>query len=229
MLLLNLLVSALLSLSNVDELTSLLKSKDVLVLVTMDNCQFCKAIEPVYTQVTDQLAGQADHMVYAKVDISKVPSFASRMKIESAPRIFLFNQQVVKRLGDAHFYAFSIEHFDEEKLVKFISRYGNFSFSYTKTIPKKQLFFGLLAAFGVTIGGALLWPLISKLFGNPRIWMALTVAAVLVFTSGHLFVQMRGMPEHGRNEDGTKQMIAPGFQSQYGYEARLVAGLCNLN
>ena len=36
---------------------------------------------------------------------------------------------------------------------------------------------------------------------------------------------MRHMPEHGRNEDGSKQMIAPGFQSQYGYEARLVATL----
>ena len=219
------LLFALLQLSSVDELTNTLSTKDVLVLVTMKNCKFCDIIKPIYTQVTDQLEGQADHMVYTSIDISKVPAFASRMKINSAPKIFLFNQQDITKLGEAHFYTFSIEHFDEEKLVKFISRYGNFSFSYTKTIPVKKLFLGLLTVFGVMIAGAIAWPFINKLLGNRKIWMAFTVGAVLVFTSGHLFVQMRSMPEHGRNQDGSKQMIAPGFQSQYGYESRLVAML----
>ena len=186
MLLLNLLINAALQITNVDDLTSLIKTKDVLVLVTMKNCQFCKMIQPVYTKVTDQLEGQADNMVYAQIDISKVQAFASRMKINAAPQIYLFNQQQVSRLGDAHFYTFSIEHFDEEKLTKFITNYGNFAYSFSKTVPKKQIFVGLFSVFGVMIVGALLWPFISKLLSNRKIWMALTVASVLVFTSGHM-------------------------------------------
>ena len=194
----------------------------------MPNCKYCKMIQPPYEEVASELGEQSENMIYSEIDISKMSAFASRLKMTTAPQILFFDKQEFEKLSDATYYKFSIEHFDKEKLVKFISRYGNFSFSFTKTIPKAKLFMGMASVFGVMIMGALLWPFISKLLGNRKIWMALTVSSVLIFTSGHMFVRMRGMPEHGRNEDGTKQMIAPGFQSQYGYEARLVAMLCTI-
>eukprot|EP00834_Sanchytrium_tribonematis_P003107 NODE_111_length_18624_cov_1.285020.p8 type:complete len:232 gc:universal NODE_111_length_18624_cov_1.285020:3308-2613(-) len=227
MLLQTLLFASVYTFNTVDSLVSAMKKKDVLLFVTVKDCQFCKRAEPIYTQISEHLTGQADHMFYGKIDLSDVPAFGSRLKIKSAPQIYLFNRQKVDRLGDAHFYTFSMDHFDEEKLVKFISRYGNFEFSYSKTLSRDKIMLGIATGFGIMLGGALLWPLISKLLGNRRLWLALTVGAVLLFTTGQMFVQMRHMPEHGRNEDGTNQLVQPGFQGQFGYEAKLMSSLCS--
>lgn len=55
-------------------------------------------------------------------------------------------------------------------------------------------------------------------------WALGVVLTMLTFTSGHMFVKIRGMPNTMRG-----QWIAGGYQNQYGAEVTVIAGICEYN
>jgi oligosaccharyltransferase complex subunit gamma len=52
-------------------------------------------------------------------------------------------------------------------------------------------------------------------------WALCVVLTMLTFTSGHMFVKIRGMPQMVRG-----QWIAGGYQNQYGAETTVISGIC---
>ena len=56
-------------------------------------------------------------------------------------------------------------------------------------------------------------------------WALLTVGTSLVMVGGFMFVRIRGMPYVAGGPNGA-QLIAPGFQTQYGIEVQIIAFLC---
>lgn len=52
-------------------------------------------------------------------------------------------------------------------------------------------------------------------------WALGVVLTMLTFTSGHMFVKIRGMPSTQRG-----QWIAGGYQNQYGAETTVISGIC---
>ncbi|ELU44586.1 oligosaccharyl transferase subunit OST3/OST6 family [Rhizoctonia solani AG-1 IA] len=52
-------------------------------------------------------------------------------------------------------------------------------------------------------------------------WAFVVVLTMLTFTSGHMFVKIRGMPSTMRG-----QWIAGGYQNQYGAEVSVIGGIC---
>lgn len=52
-------------------------------------------------------------------------------------------------------------------------------------------------------------------------WALAVVLTMLTFTSGHMFVKIRGMPTTMRG-----QWIAGGYQNQYGAETTVISGIC---
>ena len=56
-------------------------------------------------------------------------------------------------------------------------------------------------------------------------WAALTIGTSLTMVGGFMFVRIRGMPYVAAGQNGA-QLIAPGFQSQYGIEVQIIAFLC---
>lgn len=62
---------------------------------------------------------------------------------------------------------------------------------------------------------------ISPILQNKWTWAVGTILASLIFTSGHMFVQIRGQPFTANGS-----WIAPGYQNQYGQETQVVAAIC---
>jgi oligosaccharyltransferase complex subunit gamma len=81
----------------------------------------------------------------------------------------------------------------------------------------------LISAFVATIATA--WSWIQPIVQSKNLWAGLGLTAILVFTSGHMFNQIRGVPYVAGNGRGGVQYFAPNFQSQYGLETQIVAGL----
>lgn len=52
-------------------------------------------------------------------------------------------------------------------------------------------------------------------------WALGVVLTMLTFTSGYMFVKIRGMPSTMRG-----QWIAGGYQNQYGAEVTVISGIC---
>jgi oligosaccharyltransferase complex subunit gamma len=74
----------------------------------------------------------------------------------------------------------------------------------------------------LTVAAPYLLPIIQ----NRNLWAAISLIAVLLFTSGHMFNHIRKVPYVQANGKGGVSYFAGGFQNQYGLETQIVAAMC---
>lgn len=74
----------------------------------------------------------------------------------------------------------------------------------------------------LTVAAPYVWPVIS----NRNLWAAVSLIAVLLFTSGHMFNHIRHAPYVGGDGKGGVSYFAGGFQNQFGLETQIVAAMC---
>ncbi|KAF2965683.1 hypothetical protein GQX73_g7891 [Xylaria multiplex] len=78
----------------------------------------------------------------------------------------------------------------------------------------------LLGALGIVIK---LWPYILPVLQNRNVWAGLSLICILLFTSGHMYNQIRKVPYVAGDGRGGISYFAGGFQSQYGLETQIIA------
>ena len=61
---------------------------------------------------------------------------------------------------------------------------------------------------------------------NRNLWAAVSLIAVLLFTSGHMFNHIRKVPYVAASPKGGVSYFAGGFQNQFGLETQIVAAMC---
>jgi len=69
-------------------------------------------------------------------------------------------------------------------------------------------------------------PYVLPIVQNRNVWAAISLIAILLFTSGHMFNHIRRVPYVAHNGKGGISYFAGGFQSQYGLETQVVAAVC---
>ncbi|KAI1437793.1 OST3/OST6 family protein [Xylaria sp. CBS 124048] len=78
----------------------------------------------------------------------------------------------------------------------------------------------LLGVLGVILK---LWPYMLPIIHNRNVWAGVSLIGILLFTSGHMFNQIRKVPYVAGDGRGGLSYFAPGFQSQYGLETQIIA------
>ncbi|KAF7546153.1 hypothetical protein G7046_g9382 [Stylonectria norvegica] len=68
-------------------------------------------------------------------------------------------------------------------------------------------------------------PYILPIVQNRNIWAAISLIAILLFTSGHMFNHIRKVPYVAGDGRGGVTYFASGFQSQFGMETQIIAAL----
>ncbi|KAH7119151.1 hypothetical protein B0J11DRAFT_86632 [Dendryphion nanum] len=81
------------------------------------------------------------------------------------------------------------------------------------------------AVLGVLTFGAVAWPYIVPVLQNRNIWAAISLIAVLLFTSGHMFNHIRKVPYVSGDGKGGLSYFAGGFSNQFGLESQIVAAI----
>jgi oligosaccharyltransferase complex subunit gamma len=79
---------------------------------------------------------------------------------------------------------------------------------------------GLITFFSVAS------PYILPVIQNRNLWAAISLIAILLFTSGHMFNHIRKVPYVSGDGKGGISYFAGGFQNQYGLETQIVAAMC---
>jgi oligosaccharyltransferase complex subunit gamma len=79
---------------------------------------------------------------------------------------------------------------------------------------------------GIATGAAVAWPYVLPIVQNRNIWATLSLIAILLFTSGHMFNQIRNVPYVTSDGHGGINYFAGGFQNQLGLETQIVAAMC---
>jgi len=68
-------------------------------------------------------------------------------------------------------------------------------------------------------------PYIIPVLQNRNLWAAVSLIAVLLFTSGHMFNHIRKVPYVAGNQKGGISYFASGFQNQFGLESQIIAAI----
>jgi oligosaccharyltransferase complex subunit gamma len=69
-------------------------------------------------------------------------------------------------------------------------------------------------------------PYVLPLLQNRNLWAAISLIAVLLFTSGHMFNHIRKVPYVSGDGKGGISYFAGGFQNQFGLETQIIAAIC---
>jgi oligosaccharyltransferase complex subunit gamma len=70
------------------------------------------------------------------------------------------------------------------------------------------------------------WPYIHPIVQNRNVWAAISLIAILLFTSGHMFNHIRKVPYVAGDGRGGVSYFAGGFSNQYGLETQIIAAMC---
>lgn len=81
---------------------------------------------------------------------------------------------------------------------------------------------GTLGAITVA---AVAYPYLLPILSNRNLWAAISLIAILLFTSGHMFNQIRGTVYIAGDGKGGVSYFAGGFQNQYGLESQIVGAI----
>jgi len=71
-------------------------------------------------------------------------------------------------------------------------------------------------------------PYILPVIQSRNVWAAISLIAILLFTSGHMFNHIRKVPYVAGDGKGGVSYFAGGFSNQYGLETQIVAAMCKL-
>jgi oligosaccharyltransferase complex subunit gamma len=88
-----------------------------------------------------------------------------------------------------------------------------------------------IIAVGTTLLGtvafvSVAWPYIVPVLQSRNVWAAISLIAILLFTSGHMFNHIRKVPYVAANQKGGVSYFAGGFSNQYGLETQIIAAIC---
>ncbi|KAI0206718.1 OST3/OST6 family protein [Astrocystis sublimbata] len=81
----------------------------------------------------------------------------------------------------------------------------------------------IVSFLGILGAGFKAWPFILPVIQSRNAWAGLSLIGILLFTSGHMFNQIRKVPYVAGDGRGGISYFAGGFQSQYGLETQIVA------
>ena len=73
------------------------------------------------------------------------------------------------------------------------------------------------------------WPYVLPVIQNRNVWAAISLIAILLFTSGHMFNHIRKVPYVAGDGRGGVSYFAGGFSNQYGLETQIVAAMCEIS
>ncbi|KAK4548891.1 hypothetical protein LTR36_008664 [Oleoguttula mirabilis] len=83
----------------------------------------------------------------------------------------------------------------------------------------------ITAVLGVITFFTVAAPYLLPIIQNRNLWAAVSLIAVLLFTSGHMFNHIRKVPYVAADGKGGVSYFAGGFQNQFGLETQIVAAM----
>ena len=115
--------------------------------------------------------------------------------------------------------------FDHESLIEQLSKTTPVRIPYSPPPNYGAITTLVLGALSLLLTVRYLAPILTSRWT----WAALVIGASITFTSGFMFVRIRGSPWVSSSRNGSPQWMAGGYQSQYGMEVQVIGAICTLS
>ncbi|GAB7352278.1 hypothetical protein MBLNU459_g2738t1 [Dothideomycetes sp. NU459] len=221
-----------------NKLTAAPRDYAVVVLLTAlearFGCVLCHDFAPEWTLLAKSWTKgdkQAEsRLVYGTLDFTNGQRTFQSLMLQTAPILLLFPPTTgpdAKPDGQPLRFEFTAGVAAAEPVHAWISRHLPSSphppfvrpINYVKIITTVTAVLGGLTFIAVAA------PYVLPILQNRNLWAAISLIAVLLFTSGHMFNHIRKVPYVSGDGKGGLSYFAGGFQNQFGLETQIVAGM----
>ncbi|KAK3637030.1 oligosaccharyl transferase subunit ost3/OST6 [Elasticomyces elasticus] len=197
-------------------------------------CNLCNEFQPEWELLAKQWTkgdkkGEG-RLVFGTLDFTDGKATFQSLMLQTAPVLLLFPPTTgpnAKPDNIPHRFDFSSGTNTAEPIHAFLTR-------HLPSIPHppftRPINYLRIAILTTTTLGALTFltiaaPYILPIIQNRNLWAAISLIAVLLFTSGHMFNHIRKVPYVGGDGKGQISYFAGGFQNQFGLETQIVAAM----
>lgn len=218
-----------------DDLTTGPRNYTAVVLLTAleprIGCQLCREFGPEYELLAKSwLAEHAptDGLIFGELDFANARTTFQKLQLTTAPVLYLFPPSIGPAADPAHIdtplrFEFNKVQTKAEVVARFIGM-------HTTHAPRVVRPFNW-AKLGATAGAVLFgltalklaFPVVKPMLYSRNLWAAVSLIAILLFTSGHMFNHIRRVPYVANNGRGGISYVAGGFSNQFGLETQIVA------
>ncbi|EEQ28502.1 oligosaccharyl transferase subunit ost3/OST6 [Microsporum canis] len=216
------------------ELTAAPRDYHTIVLLTaLDprfGCDICKMFQPEWNLLTrtwNRAKLGESKVVFGTLDFTSGRSTFQQLKLQTAPIILLFPPSTGPASKNKPARYDFTNPVTAEQMHLWISR-------HLPDVPKPNLvrpvnysrvigmLIGALAVISiVTVSSKYILPLLR----SRNLWTALSLLAILLFTTGHMFNHIRKVPYVAGDGKGGISYFAGGFQTQFGLESQIIAAI----
>lgn len=157
---------------------------------------------------------------YAKLDAEPVRYDFTRWDLITFPATFESSHLFIfflfsSPIGAEQLYAWIGRHLPEGPKPPLVR-----PFNYMRLISAITILMGAITLFTV------LSPYVLPIVQNRSLWAAVSLIAILLFTSGQMFNHIRKVPYVAGDGHGGISYFAGGFQNQFGMETQIIAAIC---
>ncbi|PKY02898.1 oligosaccharyl transferase subunit [Aspergillus campestris IBT 28561] len=223
--------------SSYDELTSKPRDYHVAVILTAVDprfgCVLCREFQPEWELIAKSWnkGSKSDDMklLFGTLDFTDGRNTFQKLMLQTAPVLLLFPPTVgpsARVDGGPLRYDFSGP-ISADQLYTWINRHLPEGpkpplvrpLNYMRIVSFVTILMAVVTLFTV------LSPYVLPIIQNRNIWAAVSLIAILLFTSGHMFNHIRKVPYVVGDGKGGISYFAGGFQNQFGMETQVVAAI----
>ncbi|KAI6810743.1 hypothetical protein D0869_13945 [Hortaea werneckii] len=221
-----------------EELTKSPRDYSVAVLLTaLDarfGCGLCHEFQPEWDLLAKQwLKGDREsegRLAFGTLDFLDGKQTFQSMMLNTAPVLLLFHPTTgpnAKLDNTPSRYDFSTGTDKAEPIHAWLTRQlPNIPHpEFRRPINYVKIAITTTAVLGLITFGTVAAPYLLPIIQNRNLWAAVSLIAVLLFTSGHMFNHIRKVPYVAADGKGGVSYFAGGFQNQFGLETQIVAAL----
>ncbi|KAK3937923.1 oligosaccharyl transferase subunit [Diplogelasinospora grovesii] len=224
--------------SSYKELTSTPRDYTVAVLLTAlearFGCQLCREFQPEWDLLSrswtkGDKAGES-RMIFGTLDFADGRDTFMSLGLQTAPVLMFFPPTTGPHAAsspDPIRYDFTNGPQIAEQVHSWLARHmpGRPHPPVKRPINWMRWITSVVIVSGSLTAAYVAWPYVLPIIQNRNIWAAISLIAILLFTSGHMFNHIRKVPYVAGDGHGGISYFAGGFQNQYGMETQIVAAM----
>ncbi|KAF5094744.1 hypothetical protein D0Z00_003409 [Geotrichum galactomycetum] len=208
----------------------------ILLLTAVDmrfGCQFCRALEPEFDIIANSWHGQQSKgthggLVFAIADLSHTPDAFKNLKLTHAPNLWVYpktNDQSAHYSRGYEVYKFPQQPEQAEPLADYIHHTLGHNIIIQKPFPMDKLIFTIISVAAAILFIRVYFSKILNLLQAKKLWVAVSMVSVLLFTAGHMYNAIRKVPYVAGDGQGGIAYFVGGHSNQVAIETQIVAML----
>lgn len=206
----------------------------ILLLTAVDlrfGCQFCRVLDPEFSVVANswhsaQPLGEDNGLIFAIADLQYTQKTFQSLKLTHAPNLWIYKEtsDVSSHYSTGYdVYKFPQSPEQVDALVSYVRNTMGYTIKIKKPFPiQKVVTAVVIACSSLLFMRVYFWKGV-QLLQTKKLWVAISLVSILLFTSGHMYNSIRKTPYVAGDGQGGISYFVPGHSNQVAIETQIVA------